>query len=231
MDGSLGSVERLDENNEWKLVVSRARSRQDMRRQKVKAGTPAQSCCSGYLQSLEREAGKGQIMEVSKGHGDWEKVTVTVDSGAIDSVANRRTAEACQVKSTVASQQGLRYRAANGAPIVNEGEKHVRGYTQGGKEVSMTFQVAEVTKPLGSVRAMVKANNRVVFDEGNSYIQDKVTGAITKIDERNGAYVFDLWVPRGNNKVSSGRFAALEEEEETREGCHSMGFVGLDDLM
>ena len=52
----------------------------------------------------------------------------------------------------------------------------------------MTMQVAGVTKPLGSVRAMVKANNRVVFDDdekaGGSYIMDKGTGVKTRIDER-----------------------------------------------
>ena len=40
----------------------------------------------------------------------------------------------------------------------------------------MTAQVADVTQPLGSVRAFVKAGNRVAFDMGESDIQNKATG-------------------------------------------------------
>ena len=83
--------------------------------------------------------------------------------------------------------------------------------------VDMSMQVCDVTKPLGSVRAMVDAGNRVVFDRGNSYIQHKGTGMTTKIEERGGAYVFDMWVPRTGssrqvNQVSTGRYDALKEE-------------------
>ena len=66
----------------------------------------------------------------------------------------------------MASKQGLKHRAANGSPIANEGEKTHRGYTNEGSAVAMTMQVAKVTKPLGSVRAMLEANNMVVIDKG-----------------------------------------------------------------
>ena len=75
------------------------------------------------------------------------------------------------------------------------GRKTIQGYTNEGSAVSMAMQVAKVTKPLGSVRAMLEANNMVVFDKGNSYILDKNTWGRTAIDERNGAYVFDIWIP------------------------------------
>ena len=79
--------------------------------------------------------------------------------------------------------------------------------------IDLTMQVAEVTKPLGSVRAMVKAGNKVVFDDGGSYILNKATGVKTNMEDRNGAYVFDIWIPRAKG-VSSNRFDALREEEE-----------------
>ena len=56
----------------------------------------------------------------------------------------------------------------------------------------MTFQIANVTKPLGAVRAMLAAGNQVVFETGNCYIQDRTRTITTQIEERNGAYVFDL---------------------------------------
>ena len=98
----------------------------------------------------------------------------------------------------------------------------------------MAMQVAEVTKPLGSVRAMLKAGNRVVFDEGGSFIQNKATGIVTSIEDRNGAFVFDIWVPRGSEQQDSschrGKYwQALVEEED--QGNQELGFVRLDDLM
>ena len=79
----------------------------------------------------------------------------------------------------------------------------------------MTFQVADVTKPLGAVRAMLAAGNKVVFESGNSYIQDKTRTIRTPIEERNGAFVFDIWRPKvasnGGNMINTGRYQALME--------------------
>ena len=108
------------------------------------------------------------------------------------------------VKQTEASRRGLRYRAANGTGIANEGEKCLKGYTIEASCVDMVMQVVAVTKPLGSARAIVKVGNRVVFDEGDSFVQNRATGKKTKINERNGAYVLDLWVPRGNAQNQQG---------------------------
>ena len=165
---------------------------------------------------------------------------VTVDSGAIDSVMPRRVANGVPVKQTGASRQGLKYRAANGTSIKNEGERGLRGYTAEGNLVDMSMQVCEVTKPLGSVRAMLQAGNRVTFDKGGSYIENKATGVRTNIEDRNGAFVFDIWVPRvneqhekGNQQQSNGYngkyWKALEDQEDEING--NVGFVGLDDLM
>ena len=89
----------------------------------------------------------------------------------------------------------------------------------------MTFQVADVTKPLGAVRAMLAAGNKVVFESGNSYIQDKTRTMRTPIEERNGAFVFDIWRPKGagnnGNTVNTGRYQALMEVE----GGDNQGFA------
>ena len=96
----------------------------------------------------------------------------------------------------------------------------------------MTFQIANVTKPLGSVRAMLDAGNTVVFDRddrGNpaSLIMNKKTRAMTPKHERNAAFVFVLWTPTGTSgtrtKVNANRFQALREYEDEE------GFVRRDD--
>ena len=93
-----------------------------------------------------------------------------------------------QIKDTPASRAGMKYRAANGTSIANQGEKVIRGVTKEGQKIGMIFQIANVTKPLGSVRAMLDAGNRVVFDRdskgnGGSFIMNKRTGAMTPIQE------------------------------------------------
>ena len=74
----------------------------------------------------------------------------------------------------------------------------IQGITKQGKNIGMTFQSANVTKPLGPVRAMLDAGKKVIFQKGNNYIEDKSGSIKTPIEERNGAFVFDLWMPKGN---------------------------------
>ena len=125
---------------------------------------------------MERDNKQDSINSVDQFRGNWEKVIVAVDSGAIVSVLPKGAAKGVPVKETQASKHGLQYRAANGTPIANEGEKPLQGYTNEGSAVSMAMQVAKVTKPLGSVRATLEANNMVVFDKGNSYMLDEHVG-------------------------------------------------------
>ena len=240
MDKSLGSLD-VDNEMPWSVKVSKARSKHDMRRNRFmkcscqgscRHGTAAvvDSVHQGSLCALERDCRQGSINSVEQFAGSWERIPVTVDSGAVDSVIPRRLARGVPTKQTEASKQGLKYRSASGNPIINEGEKDLHGYTKEGNSVNMCMQVAEVTKPLGSVRAYVRAGNRVVFDDAGIFIQNKATGMKTSIEDRNGAYVFDLWIPRAERekRVSTGSFDALVNEEEEGE---SSVFAGLDDLM
>ena len=159
-----------DNDTSWATVVSRSRGKHDMRPIRRGMLHGMSHTCVGNICSLDREVLEGNICGVEQFQGEWERIQVTADSGAIDSVIPRRMAKGVKVKETEASRRGLKYRAANGTAIVNEGEKAIRGYSNEAHLVDMTMQVAEVTKPLGSVRAMVKAGNKVVFDEGDSYI-------------------------------------------------------------
>ena len=59
----------------------------------------------------------------------------------------------------------------------------------------MTFQVAPVSKPLGSVSRIMHQGNRVVFDEEGSYIMHKATGQTMELKERDGVFVLDAWLP------------------------------------
>ena len=127
---------------------------------------------------------------------DWEELTVTVDSGAVDHVMNGRDGSQFETKSTEMSRRGGYYKAANDTKIYNEGAKQVKGYTTEGRMAEMNFQVCGVSGPLAAVRKMCKQGNQVVFDEDGSYIKDKGTGMVTKIQDEGEAHVMKLRVPR-----------------------------------
>eukprot|EP00973_Karenia_brevis_P003725 514899-Karenia_brevis.AAC.1 len=93
--------------------------------------------------------------------GEWEVLTVTVDSGAADSVAPEDQCVGYATRSTAASKAGMNYIAANGKKIPNLGEKVISAVTQEGIETSMRFQICPVTKALGSVSRMTKNGHRV----------------------------------------------------------------------
>ena len=54
----------------------------------------------------------------------------------------------------------------------------------------------KVSQALLSVRELTRRNNRVVFDEEGSYIEDKMTGEKMWLKEVNGMYMLKMWVPR-----------------------------------
>ena len=82
-----GSIER---DIGWQVKMRKARSREDMRPRRE-------------INSLEKEGGARDIGAVET-KGDWEKITITVDSGAVDSVAPERVAQGIAIKATEASR-------------------------------------------------------------------------------------------------------------------------------
>ena len=88
------------------------------------------------------------------------------------------------------------YHAANGTPIQNKGKNDLRGLTDEWQPISMTMQVCDVNRPLGSVRRICEAGNTVIVDDDFSRIVNKRTGSITPIERKsNGVYVLDMWIP------------------------------------
>ena len=103
----------------------------------------------------------------------------------------------------MASSSGKHYRAANGTTIRNHGQRVITGLNESGVKIGMPIQIADVNKVLGSVREMVESGNRVTFDRDSngkpcSYVEHKASGKRTAIPERNGAFQFDIRVPKGD---------------------------------
>ena len=117
--------------------------------------------------------GKGGTAHM-KEDGRYEEIKITADSGAVDHVAPRSLAKGVPICETKASRQGVHYIAANGSEIRNEGEKKICGYTDNGKPINMTWQIAGVKKPLASIGRICDAGNVATFtDKGGVYHQQE----------------------------------------------------------
>ena len=150
--------------------------------------------------------------------GNWEKIPVKLDSGAIGWVFTTEAGKAFPLEPTKASLAGVNYVAANGTTIGNYGQRKIKGYSDEKVPLAVAAQIADVKNNLGSVYRMCQAGNRVMFDEDGSYIENKKTGKKIKVKMENGAFEFDLWVSKAQKvpakKVKvENRFKALEQED------------------
>ena len=76
------------------------------------------------------------------------------------------------------------------------GQRAFNAVTNCGVLRRMAAQVTEVKRALLSVGKLVKSGNRVVFDEGNCFIENKVTKQGISMEEKNGSYVLKVWIHR-----------------------------------
>ena len=66
---------------------------------------------------------------------------------------------------------------------------------------NIVAQVCGVSKALMRVSKITSAGHRVVFEQGNSYIEDMITEERIYLKEENGTYLAKLWVK--SNKMST----------------------------
>ena len=163
----------------------------------------------------------------SKGFPGWQWLELTVDSGAVDTVVPPTSVKSYEPSQ--ATQAGFVYQSADGTEIPHLGETRLQGKTELGNTIGMTVQVAEITKPLGSVKKMVAAGNRVVFDSEGSYIEEKGTGLRTKIHERNGTYALDLWIKSQESGEEQQQILAVVEQAEGQSASSSQAAPAEED--
>ena len=82
--------------------------------------------------------------------------------------------------------------------IPNLGQKKFSGNSKEGIQRILTAQVCDVNKALLSVRKVVAAGNRVVFDDDGSFIEDKRTMEKMWLQEANGMYMLKMWIPKSS---------------------------------
>ena len=84
------------------------------------------------------------------------------------------------------------------------GQQVMSVVTDDGDEKQVTFQIAEVSRPLTSVARICDQGNRVVFGAQGGYIRNLKTGKVTQFQRDSGVYTLNLWMRTGETS-SFGR--------------------------
>ena len=213
LGGSVWMLDR-DQDGPWKMVEKKASK---------KASTT--SGMERPLLTASRES--ENIIRRTTTHDDkYEVITVTADSGAADHVAPKNVATHIRTQETSASRQGMKYVAANGHRIANEGQKAVRGLTSEGIPLNMVWQVAEVKRPLASIGRICDAGNTAIFTQHGGHIVPEQAlsktlevlekrGESLRLEREGGVYNFKMWIPRPPTSIkNSNRFTPLQEMTE-----------------
>ena len=93
-------------------------------------------------------------------------------------------------KKTRASKSGLVL--ATGEEIATLGEVFLPTVTKENTKRSMKMQVAEMSRPLASVKRICEAGHLMVFDEDGSFIFNDMTGEINQFREESGGYLLKV---------------------------------------
>ena len=104
--------------------------------------------------------------------------------------------------------------AANGESISNMGQRNIKALTNEGGVVAMTWQVADIKRPLASIGRICDAGNTAIFTKLGGYIVPEGTvrnlinqiednGKMLRMNRENGMYHFDLWVDRKQTQGSN----------------------------
>ena len=125
---------------------------------------------------------------------EWERIVLTVDSGASDTVIPPHVAKSLPLLDS--SKVGIEYEVANGGIVQNLGERRgeVKLSENAVKSFIMSFQVVEkVHKPLLAVSRLVEAGHEVSFNKANPRIVLS-NGDVVPMICRGGTYEIDIWI-------------------------------------
>ena len=125
-----------------------------------------------------------------------------MDTGASANVMPKRMVRhPGRIRPSPGSIAGVKYVAANGGVIKNDGEYDFPFVTEEGNEQVVTMQIAEVNKALGSVAYFVDSKYRVTYDTDDDTGQDismmvhKPSGKVTRFRRERNIWILDAYAP------------------------------------
>ena len=149
-----------------------------------------------------------EILEVSE--GGWEKIDLTLDSGAAETVGNKESVRNVKVRRDN-GREGVNYRAANVTTMPNYGEQRLEWESLDGQKGGINIQITDTTKVLASVGKICEAGNRVVFEPDGGYVERIKDGSRTRFAKQGSVYVLEMWVRARN---SEDQIAGVEKAKD-----------------
>ena len=122
-------------------------------------------------------------------------VEFTVDSGAADTVGNAEMAQYPVVPSE-GSRKGVKYVAASGAVVANEGEMNMSLESAEGHDCGIKVQMAQIRKALLSVSKICASGHEVQFNRSGGTITHAGTGQVIKFRRSEGVYRLRLKIKK-----------------------------------
>ena len=141
-------------------------------------------------------------------HPQWVRIRTVMDSGAAESVAPPSMVPGVIVQESPGSKRGQHYVSASAGRLPNLGQQQLSVQTNEGKDSTVVYQIAEVSRPLTAVSKTSDHGNWVVYTPQGGFIINCQTGNRTHFERRGGIYELDLWV----------------KEEDLKEGSQSSSF-------
>ena len=126
-----------------------------------------------------------------------------IDSGAAQTVGPPEMAPHIKVQPSIGSMRGQHFISASKQRLPNMGQQTIHAVTDNYATAAMTFQIADVSRPLSAVGEMCDAGNVVVFGPRGGYILNMNGGAKTTFGREGGIYVMYLWIPNPGGETNS----------------------------
>ena len=146
-------------------------------------------------------------------HPQWVRIRTVMDSGAAQSVAPPSMAPGVTMEESPGSKRGQHYVSTGGGRLPNMGQQRLKAQTNEGRNASVVYQIAEVSRPLTAVSQTCDRGNWVIYTPQGGFIQNCQTGARTHFDRRGDIYELDLWAKNDDLKEGS------QTSSFTRPGC------------
>jgi hypothetical protein len=123
-----------------------------------------------------------------------EVLSLTMDSGAAESVTNMETAKDYAVMRPPGPESDTKYILPGREIIENQGEEHIKMNTWEGNQCFLRVQVTDVRKSLMSVGKVCDEGHRVFSEAIGGFIVHVEIGQRTQFERRGGMCVLDVKV-------------------------------------
>ena len=183
----------------WQQAATRRKKTYRVLNMLTKEGSTANEDCGGSLNALGKQTPGACLVEA------------VVDSGAVNSVAPLNVFPG-ELKASEMSKNGKKYRGPDGSRIPNLGQKDVEFVSDEGHKCGLTWQIADVERPLIAVLHLPEAGNEVVLKKHGGEVINEKSGKRIKLQRKGGVYIMRMWVPQkkdtadnsGDNITKSG---------------------------